>query len=205
MHGPYGAETDAHGTQKNELFTPKGSNALCNSCHKTKIDVVLPVGKDFDKSGLEAKGKSCIGCHMAEVERPIANEKGSDKPSGIKRKGRSHTILGPSDAEFCASAFKLTVSKVEGRAVLKIENMTGHRVPGLTTRNFVFVCNQLDADGKILATDKTVVSSETDLPVLETRDVPLTATEGATKLEIVIQHHFLGKLFAELPKTTLPL
>jgi cytochrome c551/c552 len=205
MHGPFGSKTDAHGTVKDERFTPKGSNAVCNSCHKTKIDVVLPVGKDFEKSGLEAKGKSCIGCHMAEVEAPIANEKGSDKPSGPKRKGRSHKILGPNDAEFCATAFKLSVGKTEGRVVLTIENKAGHRVPGLSIRNFQFIIKQLDADGKTLAEDKAMVDSETSLEVLQSRQVPLKAAKGTTQVEILIQHYFLDKLVADIKKTTLKL
>ena len=102
---------------------------------------------------MEAKGKICIGRHMPEVEQAIANEKGSDKPACIKRKGRSHKILGPNDAKFCAKAFKLSVAKAEGRVVLTIENTTGHRVPGLLIRSFRFSVKQLDADGKVLAND----------------------------------------------------
>ncbi len=205
MHGPFDCETTAHATEKNPLFTPQGSNALCNSCHKTKIDVVLPVGKDFEKSGLEAKGKSCIGCHMPEVEQAIANEKGSDKPAGIKRKGRSHKILGPNDAKFCAKAFKLSVAKAEGRVVLTIENTTGHRVPGLLIRSFRFSVKQLDADGKVLANDDCVVDGDNQLPVLEKRQVPLKVADGVSKVEVLMQHYFLDKLVAEIKKTTLKL
>lgn len=205
MHGPFGAKTKAHGTVKDPLFTPKGSNLLCLSCHKTKIDVVLPIGKDFVNSGLEAKGKSCIGCHMAEVNRPIANVKGSDKPDGPRRKGRSHKILGAFDAEFCATAFKLSVKRGGGKTVLTVANEAGHNVPGLLIRSFHFLVNQLDANGKILAKDKFVVDSENVLEVLKSLEFQLKNANAAVGVEIVIQHHFMDKLVADIKKTKLKL
>ena len=50
IHGPFGAETDAHTSVKSEFLTLESSSALCNSCHKAPPSPVLPIGKDYDKS-----------------------------------------------------------------------------------------------------------------------------------------------------------
>ncbi|MCA8958657.1 MAG: hypothetical protein KDC87_21450, partial [Planctomycetes bacterium] len=131
IHGPFGAKTDAHESVKDPMFAEKNSSGLCLSCHSTKIDVVLPVGRDFKSAKLAEKGKSCVGCHMPEVERHMAVSPVNGKPTGEKRKGRSHAMLGPNDAEFCALAFKLSATKADGKLVLHMENGAGHGVPGL--------------------------------------------------------------------------
>ena len=196
--GPYGAKTDAHKSVKDPLFTDANSSSLCLSCHKTKIDVVLPVGKDFEKAGLAAKGKSCAGCHMPEVTRHLAVSLTTGKPIGEKRKGRSHKLLGPDDAEFCATAFKLSAAKKDGRLVLTIMNEAGHRVPGLRTREFHFLVVQKDKAGKKLLDKKINVNSENGLMVEESREFPLELAAGVASVEVAIEHHFMDKLVATI-------
>lgn len=205
IHGPFGAETDAHKSVKDPLFTDKQSSALCQSCHSTKIDVVLPVGRDFKKANLAAKGKSCAGCHMPKVERHLSVSPVSGKPVGEKRKGRSHKILGPNDAEFCAKAFKLSAKKNGKQLELTIENEAGHRVPGLTIRAFHFFVRQKDGAGKTLSEKKVVVDSENGLQVVESRLFPFDLAAGAVSVEVAIEHHFQDKLVAEISKQTLKL
>ena len=72
IHGPYGSQTDAHPSVKNEAFSDQGSVNLCASCHAVKIADVLPVAKDFLRAGLDKKGMSCTKCHMPEVVRHSA-------------------------------------------------------------------------------------------------------------------------------------
>jgi hypothetical protein len=194
MHGPFGAKTDAH-----------GSSGLCLSCHKTKIDVVLPVGKDFVESGLEQQGKSCVGCHMEEVERHLAVSPVTGKAVGEKRKGRSHYVLGPNDAEFCGTAFEMTAKPADGQMILSVANKAGHRVPGLRIRAFHFHVQQQDGAGKAVAQDKVVVDSENGLKVLETRQFPFKLAAGAKKVEVRIEHHFDGNKVADVKLQTLDL
>ena len=202
IHGPYGSKTDAHPVEKDPVFTTKNVVKLCRSCHNTKIGPVLKVAKDFEDAGLAAKGKSCIGCHMREVERHIAvNTLG--KPVGKKRKGRQHDILGPGNAEFLASAFKLG-SKRNGKDIeVIVANEAGHKVPALTLRRFVFHVRQLDASGAELAHDKFELHHENLLLVTEKRHFPFPFKQGARKLEVRGEHVFEGVVVAEFLKISL--
>lgn len=199
MHGPFGAKTDAHPSEKNPAFAAS-SNALCASCHSTKIGPVLPLGKDFEEAKLAEHNKSCVGCHMTEVERHHAVSMVTGQPVGEKRKGRKHDILGPDDAEFCARAFKLSAKEDGKDHVLVIGNEAGHRVPGLTLRKFVFVVRSLDGDGKALGEQKVEISSENELKVQEKREFRFAAKAGTDKLEVEIEHWFQGQKRATVKK-----
>lgn len=205
MHGPFGAKTDAHTSVKDPLFLEKNSSSLCMSCHSTKIDVVLPVGKDFKKAGLAAKGESCVGCHMPAVERHMAVSPVTGKPTGEVRKGRRHGVLGPNDAAFCATAFELATAKQEGQLTLMVRNKAGHGVPGLRTREFHFVASHLDAAGKVIGEQKVKVAKDNLLLVAENRAFPLKAVAGAAKLRVAIEHHFMGKKVATIATSELKL
>jgi Cytochrome c554 and c-prime len=205
IHGPFGAKTDAHKSVKDPLFSEANSSGLCASCHSTKIDVVLPVGRDFKKAKLAAKGKSCVGCHMPEVTRHLSVDPTTGKPVGEKRKGRSHELLGPNDAEFCAKAFKLSAARKDGQMILTITNEAGHRVPGLRTREFHFLVRQMDKAGKTLSDNTIIVSSENGLMVEEVREFPLGLAKGAASVEVAIEHHFMKKLVAKIKTLKLPL
>ncbi len=204
IHGPFGSKTDAHPVEKNPVFTTKNVVTLCKSCHNTNIGPVLKVVKDFEGSGLAAKGESCIGCHMTEVERHIAvNALGN--PIGQKRKGRSHRILGPRDPEFLASAFKLQ-SKRNGKDIdVIVENKAGHKVPALTLRRFVFHVRQLDKNGAELAKGKFELHHENLLKVTEKRHFPFPFKQGTHKVEIRAEHVFEGQVVAEFLKKVLNL
>ncbi len=203
MHGPFGAQTEAHPSSKNKAFSKTGSNRLCASCHATKIGPVLPLAKDFAEAGLAAKGKSCVGCHMPKVERQLAVNPETGEPMGEVRKGRRHSILGPNNVEFCAKAFKLSASKEKGEWVLQIKNRAGHRVPGLKIRAFRFTLRQLDAEGEELASDQLTLSHDKGLKVGETLSFPFPCKENAQQWEVSIHHMFQGEEIAEISKTTL--
>lgn len=205
MLGPYGSKTDAHETEKSPHFTEKGSNALCLTCHATKIDVVLPVGRDFEEAGLADQGKSCVGCHMAPVERHMAVSMLTGKPTGEKRKGRSHHILGPNDKEFLREGFGLKLAKTDNGAALKIENKAGHGVPGLKIREFHFTLSLKNAAGKEVGKQTFVVNHENGLKVGETRQFAIDKPAGVTAADLVFTHHFNGKQVAEVSKEELTL
>lgn len=204
IHGPYGTNTDAHPVEKDPVFRTKNTVQLCRSCHNTSIGPVLKVARDFEESGLADKGKSCTGCHMQEVERHIAvNALGN--PVGEKRKGRQHDILGPGNAEFLATAFKLSAKRNDKDVEVVVANEAGHKVPALTLRRFVFHVRQLDASGTELGNGSFELHHENLLEVLEKRHFPFPFKDGARKLEVRAEHLFEGKVVAEFLKTTLDL
>ena len=198
IHGPFGAKTDAHVSVQSKFLTAESSSELCNSCHKAPPSPVLPIGKDYDKSYADPQRKTCIECHMPEVERAMAYDPKTKEATGPVRKGRRHSMLGPSDAEFCATAFELSAAVKDGKVVLSVENKAGHRVPGLLIRIFDFEVTQLGADGAKLATDKAAITGKRGqrLDVLSTREFPFEAKPGATQLEVVIKHRLFDKKYA---------
>ncbi|MHC4078320.1 MAG: multiheme c-type cytochrome [Planctomycetota bacterium] len=204
IHGPFGSKTDAHPVEKDPVFTAGNVYGLCASCHDRDIGPVLAVGRDFKAAGLAAKGKSCIGCHMPEVERHIAvNALG--KPVGEKRKGRRHRVRGPRDKEFLVKAFKLGARRNGTDVEVTVENQAGHKVPALTLRKFVFHVRQLDKGGKELAQGKFELHHENLLKVTEKRHFPFPLKAGVHQLEIRAEHVFEGQVVAEFLKTSLDL
>lgn len=197
IHGPYGAKTDAHPVVKNEAFSVEGSISLCASCHATKIADVLPVAKDFLRANMQEKGLSCIKCHMPEVDRHNAISLATGKPTGEKRPGRSHHLLGPGDPEFCAKAFGITAERNGESVVVKISNEAGHGVPGLVNmRKFPMRFSLVDDAGKELASAELEISSDNMLNAEETRQIDLPVKDGAAAVRVVVDHVFLGEKVA---------
>ena len=192
IHGPFGAETEAHTSKKSPHFTLEGSNGLCASCHSTKIGPVVPVGRDYTRAeGPKGKEKkSCVECHMPEVERHLAIDPETKKPVGPKRKNRRHGMLGPDDAEFCATAFSFESRKDGAEIVLEVENKAAHRVPGLTLRKFVFTAQQLDGADKEVGKGEAEITGEDYLQIFETREFRFPAAPTAAALKIVVEQFF---------------
>jgi hypothetical protein len=186
--GPYGAPTEAHESAADPAFGERGSVHLCRSCHDLRIGPVLPLARDFVAADLGARGKSCIGCHMPAVLRPIAVDPATGAALGGPRRGRSHALRGPGDPEFCAEAFKLGVGAADGRIEVAIGNRAGHRVPGLTTRVFAFRLEQQAADGRTLQQDEILISAENPLWVAETRRFGFRRADGAVRTALVGIH-----------------
>lgn len=194
IHGPFGAETDAHPSVKDPTFSRENVAALCSSCHATKIGPVLPVARDFRKSDFfEKKKKSCVDCHMPKVERHLAVSVVTGKPVGEKRMTRRHAVLGPNDPEFCAKAFDLQVRRDGADVVVTIGNEAGHRVPGLKLRRFPVRVVQLGAEDAESSRAEIVIDHENPLKVLESREFRFPAAAGIRAVRVEIDHHFQGK------------
>ncbi len=187
--GPFGAATEAHESTKSDAFSRRGSVELCASCHGTSIADILGVAKDwqtlFEK---DEAAKTCIECHMPEVERPLAIDPATGKATTPARAGRQHTVLGPDDAEFCAKAFELSVRTDGDRLVLTVANRAGHRVPGFKLRTFKVGVGVGDAAGKNLAEHAFEISGKDPLPGAATRDFAFARPAGAAKLSVRIAH-----------------
>jgi hypothetical protein len=194
VHGPFGAATDAHPSEKSALFTTDVVT-LCRSCHDTKIGPVLALARSFDKGKFKEDGKTCTTCHMPEVERPLAVQIATGQPAGPARKGRSHRIHGPNDKEFLSKAFSWKTT-VEGQEVVfHLRNEAGHQVPGLTLRKFKLICRLHDKAGKEIAKGEITFSDENPLLEQETRAAPkLTRPEQAQNAAVELEYTFDGKL-----------
>jgi len=175
MLGPLGVETDAHATEQSSHFSEAGASALCTTCHATSIGPVVGIAKDFHASGQAARGRSCVGCHMAFVERELTvPERGGDgsTAAGVRRV-RSHALQTPRDPRFARMAFEVRLELRAGRAVVVISNRAGHRVPGLIGREFRFRAELFDEAGTIVGTGEHVIDARRYLPV-----------DGAVELEL---------------------
>jgi hypothetical protein len=173
--GPRGTEVAAHASRVADALLVPGSNELCSSCHATNIGPVIGVAKDFAAAGMAARGLSCVGCHMAPLERAWA----SDAPV---RTGRSHALQTPRDPAFLALAFGRTHALADGKSVLVLTNQAGHRVPGLVGRELTFRAELLDAAGAVLESRELVLDERAYLPVDGKRELSFTRAGAALRL-----------------------
>ena len=104
--GPRGTATDAHPTAASEYLREKSSE-LCATCHRTNIGPVIGIAKDFEKADMAARGRSCVGCHMAPVERAWANAPGDPADPGGAPVPKAYAELRrkPAEAEGSLAAF----------------------------------------------------------------------------------------------------
>ena len=172
MLGPWGVETDAHASEKNESFTVEGANRLCIACHATNIGPVIGVAKGFNETQVAKDGGSCIGCHMAVVERSHATDPETGEPSPV-RMGRSHLLQTPRDPAFLRQAFGIEAHDRDGLTVISIRNRTGHRVPGLAQRTLDFRFKLQDEAGKTLTELRHTIDKRRYLPVDEALELEM--------------------------------
>jgi nitrate/TMAO reductase-like tetraheme cytochrome c subunit len=195
IHGPSGGDTAAHQTVKDPTFTTAGSTALCSSCHDLRIADVLPLAREFRAAQEATAGdESCIGCHMESVQRPVANEPDAATPAGPVRAGRSHRLLGPDDAAFCATAFEFRLAEDGDRRRLILNCGAGHGVPGLARlRSFTIRLRMLDRNGAALHAASTTISWQNRLLVDEERRWDLPPRAGAVALRVEVDHIFADR------------
>lgn len=191
IQGPFGTMVDGHAADANPLFASSSSVHLCASCHDTRIGPVLPLARDFRNSSHARAGKSCVNCHMPRLERTIATDPATGKPSGPVREGRSHELLGPTDVDFAASAFAVEARRVGERVRVAISNLAGHRVPGLVGRSFEFEVEQF-AGERSLGSDTIRLTAENLLLVDEERRFRLQLRVGSTAAVVRVRHVLSG-------------
>lgn len=175
MLGPRGTSVSAHPSKLSEHLRAPGSDALCSACHATNIGPVIGIAKDFASANMAARGLSCVGCHMAEVERSWA----SDAPA---RSGRSHSLQTPRDPAFLRLAFGFEHRVQDGKSVVALKNQAGHRVPGLVGRVLTLRAELLDAAGVQLERQQLAFDEKTYLPVDGTREIRFTRAGARVRL-----------------------
>jgi hypothetical protein len=175
MLGPRGTPVDAHPSRVSEHMSAPGSNALCALCHATNIGPVIGVAKDFISAGLESRGLSCVGCHMAPLERAWA----TDAPP---RTGRSHALQTPRDPAFLRRALGIEWKQAGGGSRVVLTNQAGHRVPGLIGRQLRIEAELLDASDAVLERAESVIDERAYLPLGATREIPFGREGAAVRL-----------------------
>lgn len=192
VHGPDGRPTEAHPTAKDPAFAGRGSVALCSSCHDLRIADVLPLAREFRAArdqDEDAADASCLSCHMERVQRAIANDPATGKPVGEPRAARSHRLLGPADAAFCAEAFDFRVEGRGATAALVLRNGAGHGVPGLARlRRFPVLVQWLDDKGRSLREDRLSISWQDRLLVDEERRWVRPPEPRAVAVRVRVDH-----------------
>lgn len=187
VHGPHGTQCEAHENVKSKLFE-SGSVDLCQSCHRVAPKPVISLGKDFEKSDFPAQGKNCRSCHMPEFDGHATFDDKTGEPLGEKRKVKSHAFVGASHEEMTAKAFELKVAKSADGVKLSLQNLAGHRLPGLELRRYDVRFALVDKDGKELTGKDGVISEEEPIKVGTSIDVDLPAQEGAVAARVRLQH-----------------
>ena len=185
MLGPRGEAVAAHATQRSEYMIGAGSNALCAACHSTNIGPVIGVAKDFVASGQAERGRSCVGCHMAKVERRWAEVPGDDATIPV-RLGRSHALQTPRDPAFLRRAFAVEWRTSGKRSRVVLKNRAGHRVPGLIGRELTFRAELLDDAGAVVERAELVLDAQSYLPVDGTVEIRLA--ESGARVHLVGEH-----------------
>lgn len=176
--GPTGAATQDHATRRAESFVGAGSDALCATCHRTTVGPVIGLVRDFEQWETKPEGATCVGCHMAPLREVGEGE--------AKRIVRSHALQTPRDPHFLAQAFGLSLETAERSTKVVITNRAGHRVPGLIGRELEFSAVALGADGKELARETLVLTTEAYLPVGESLSLELPVK--AAKVTLRARH-----------------
>jgi hypothetical protein len=202
--GPYGAPTKAHDSRRSERFELAQSNALCLGCHSTTIGPVIGVGREYVVGGDGPAERTCVGCHMAEVERSMATDS-NDEPLPA-RKGRSHRLLGPWEPEFLARAFEFTARlDADGaHTTVVLANKAGHRLPGLLDRRLEFAFDALDAQGAVLASATLAIDNRAFLAADAVKELVLDARAASVRVRGTHQARRLAAPLLFLERTIEP-
>ena len=198
--GPHGLQCK-HPTKKSKLH--REGIQLCQSCHRVTPKPVISIGKDFEKAGLAAKGKSCTGCHMPEYEDHVAWDPNTGEPVGKKRKLLSHRFQGRTNPEQIAKAFEFHRHEKGGKLTLRLENKAGHRLPGLTLRSYTVKFEVVDGTGKVVASQDAVISADKRqfLMLGESRTAEFPAPAKPFKARVTVRHHW-KKMKKDKPQET---
>ncbi len=121
MHGPYDADSPAHGTVRNEAFQ---TAHVCESCHGQ-----LPEFDQFHSWQAGPYGQTefpCQACHMTPRKALLAE----DHPNKPKRWVGDHSFPGAYDADQVRAAVAVRLRRAGDELVVEAENQAGHFFPG---------------------------------------------------------------------------
>ncbi|MFB3066111.1 MAG: multiheme c-type cytochrome [Planctomycetota bacterium] len=110
--GPvYDPDHADHGAQQTTI-------QYCGVCHN-----LHGTHEEFLGSAYAREGKTCLSCHMPEVQRPLV-------PGGRVRRTSSHRLPGAHSLEMLKRAMRIDVRKQGGRLRVRVVNQgAGHKIP----------------------------------------------------------------------------
>ncbi|MDE0019906.1 MAG: multiheme c-type cytochrome [Candidatus Poribacteria bacterium] len=135
MHGPYGADSPAHGTVQNAAFT---TAEVCASCHGH--DEEFNQYHSWKESEYGQSQFPCQACHMTPTERLLADTE-TDYPT---RWVGDHSFPGAHNEDVAAAAASVEMERDGAELVVSVTNEAGHFFPGGAYRAAVL---QATADG----------------------------------------------------------
>ncbi|MGE3172578.1 MAG: HEAT repeat domain-containing protein [Planctomycetota bacterium] len=177
-------------------FDPRvGTVEACASCHRNHGTPyqweLAPNGKESDRT--------CMTCHMKEVERPVA-------VGGPVRRVRSHVFPGARDVEHVARAYDYEAEIDGNEVVVKVTNVgAGHNFPTeLKQRSVESLVVVRDVEGNEVARSRMVfrdpykrpyglhLQVNTQIPSGESRThrVPIGTAAGTVECELHFKYYF---------------
>jgi hypothetical protein len=121
----------------------------CHNQHKTGEEWLAGPYAPDAPAPRKVEAKTCLDCHMPEVERPLVE-------GGVPRKGRRHTWPGGHDMAQLQRASKLEVEATPTEGGTRIRTWltntsAGHNIPTDSRhRSFDVYLKVWDADGKVI-------------------------------------------------------
>lgn len=184
------------GAECGNAFHPDvGTVEACASCHRNHG---TPYQWERSPAGKES-GRTCMDCHMATVERPIA-------VGGPVRKVRRHLFPGSRSDEQVHRAYRYSAIIDGNEAVVTIANRgTGHNFPTeLKQRSVESLIIVRDADGSEVARSRMVFRDpykrpyglelpvNTQIPGGESRThrVPIAVAGGTVEVKLFFKLYF---------------
>ncbi len=186
----------AGGADCRTAFDPRvGTVEACASCHRNHG---TPYQWELAQNGKEA-GRTCITCHMEQVERPVAK-------GGPVRKVRSHRFPGCRDPAHVAKAYDYEARLDGNDVVVTISNTgAGHNFPTeLKQRSVESLVVVRDVEGKEVARSRMVfrdpykrpyglhLQVNTQIPSGEARvhRVPIGTAAGTVDCELHFKYYY---------------
>ncbi len=184
------------GSECSQAFHPDvGTVEACASCHRNHGTPYqwekAPTGK--------ATGRTCMDCHMAEVERPVA-------VGGPVRAVRTHIFPGSRSEKQVNRAYAYSAAVEGSHAVVKIKNQgAGHNFPTeLKQRSVESVVVVRDLQGNEVARSRMVFRDpykrpyglelpvNTQIPAGQTREhrVPIGVDAGTVETTLFFKQYY---------------
>jgi hypothetical protein len=184
------------GAECRSAFDPRvGEVEACAACHKNHG---TPYQWEQSPNGKEA-GRTCMTCHMKEIERPVA-------VGGPVRRVRSHVFPGARDEAHVRRAYDYTAKIVGDEVVVTIENNgAGHNLPTeLRQRSLESLVVVRDAAGNEVSRSRRVfrdpyrrpygmyLPTNTQIPSGESREhrVPIKVADGTADCDLHFKLYF---------------
>ncbi|MBU1659329.1 hypothetical protein KKG72_09800 [bacterium] len=137
MTGPYNDASSPYHKVEHRDFMSNNSEQLCFVCHANDKSVEGLVFTDM-QSEYQKDKKSCVDCHMGEVQLGAAASLKIDKGKVKEREIRGHGFSGAHSAGMWEDALELSLLQQGDEIVITISNPQPHNIPsGFGSRELI--------------------------------------------------------------------